>query len=280
VFSNRPWPSKRVNIIFELWPWSEIPACSETSRLPPMPGRARQLLGNATCLSAFLIHSRMSELPLVAQLVPSPFQAPSACLGVPVLQKELLRALLGSGALHVLAIKRSSKSTRYLIGTSAAPANRTPHSHDRWAPRPGRVPRRPGNQAGEGANARSPLTAPRGLSGERPRFDLLAPRRPEGEGNQDVGAATQGRAAAPGRARRERVLTPRSVRMPPERGWRHSNRGWEDWRECDAERAKCANFVTFGRDPLTRTCVRVRLGSCSSIDPVRSTRSDTAAPRR
>ena len=47
----------------------------------------------------------MSELPLVAQLVPSPFQAPSACLGVPVLQKELLQAFFSSREKTVLAIK-------------------------------------------------------------------------------------------------------------------------------------------------------------------------------
>jgi hypothetical protein len=85
-----------------------------------------------------------------------------------------------------------------------------------WAPRPGRVPRRPGNQAGEGANARSPLTALRGLYEGRPscssRHKLWAPQ---------PGMGT----TAPGRARRGRVPTPGSVRMPPERGWRHSNRG-------------------------------------------------------
>jgi hypothetical protein len=60
-------------------------------------------------LSAFLIDSRMSELPLVAQLVPSPFQAPSACLGVPVLQKELLQAFFSSREKAVLAIKTSGR---------------------------------------------------------------------------------------------------------------------------------------------------------------------------
>jgi hypothetical protein len=54
---------------------------------------------------------------------------------------------------------------------------------------------------------------------------LPAPRRPEGEGAKIWAPRPGMRATAPGRARRGRVPTPRSVRMPPERGWRHSNRG-------------------------------------------------------